>query len=201
MKALLAVLIAFVFIGSAIAEPFDYTKIKPEHYKNLTDESEFIDKDGENFKIKNTNSQKGLYIQVTINGRNKWKKHGVFYSIRSDGTVYEMVTYLFGKKDGLKESYNSKGIVKFRYYYKNNQKHGSWTQFNDKGVKVSEATYEHGLKQGKVKDYYNEKLHFEKDYVDGKRHGQVIQYNTSSGRVVARSHYNKGKKIGKTQWY
>mgnify|MGYP000212130832 CR=1 FL=1 len=201
MKTLLAVLMALAFIGSAIAEPFDYTKIKPEHYKNLADKSEFTDKNGEKFKIKNTNFQKGLYIQITSNGRKQWKKHGVFYSIRSDGTVYEMVTYSFGKKDGLKESYNNKGIVKFRYYYKNNQKHGSWTQFNDKGVKVSEATYEYDLEQGKVYNYSNGKLHFEKDYVDGKRHGEVLQYNTSSGKLVARSQYNKGKKIGKTQWY
>ena len=132
MKALLVILMGFVFIGSAIAEPFDYTKVKPEHYKNLANKSEFTDKDGQSFKIKNTKSQKGLYIQVSINGHNKWKKHGVFYSMRSDGTLYEMVTYSFGEKEGLKESYTSKGIVQFRSYYEDNKKHGSWTQFNYK---------------------------------------------------------------------
>ncbi len=201
MRVLFAALMTLVLVGPAFSDSFDYTRIKPEHFKELTDKSEFTDKDGRYFKIKNTDSQKGLYIQVTTNGKSKWVKHGVFYSMREDGSVSEMVTYSFGKKEGIKESYNKKGIVTFRYYYKDNLKHGSWTQFNDKGIKVSEATYEHDLKQGKAYDYYNGKLQFEKDYVDGKRHGEVIQYSTSTGKVVARSQYNNGKKVGKTQWY
>lgn len=201
MKAILVVLVALAFNGSAISEPFDSTKIKLEQYKNLVDQSKITDKNGKTFKIKNTNSQKGLYIEVIIKDRSKWEKHGVFYSIRSNGTVSEMTTYSFGKKDGLKESYHNKGSVNFRYYNQNNQKHGSWTQFNNKEEKISEVTYKYGLRQGKMYKYTKGKIHFEKDYVDGILHGEILQYDPSSGKLIARTKYNKGDKIGKTQRY
>jgi antitoxin component YwqK of YwqJK toxin-antitoxin module len=201
MKVVFTALILFAVAGAAIADSFDYTKIKPEQYNDLKDKSEFIDKEGRTFRISNTSYEKGTYIQITVNGVKRWRKHGVFYTVMKDGWISEKHTYSFGKKDGLSETYNKKGIVKERSYYKGGRQHGSSTQFDDKGIKTMECTYENGLKQGKLYRYVDGKLHFEEDYEKGQLHGEVLQYNTSTGKLVARTHYSRGKKVGDTQWY
>ena len=184
---------------SVLAESFDYTQIKPEHYKKLEHRSEFTDKQGFHFRIENTDSIKGLYVQEVENGKLKWKKHGVFYKYYK-GRLTELVTYSYGKKDGLRESYNNKTIVTYRDNYQSGQKHGVSQQFNDKGDKVDESTYINGRRQGKRYSYNNKKKHFESDYVDGKRHGEVLQYNLN-GKIVARTKYSNDKQVGKTQSY
>lgn len=187
-----------VFSQSVWSSSFDYTQIKPEHYEKLEHRSEFTDKDGESFRVENTDSSKGLSIQLSVNGSKKWKKHGVFYRYY-EGRMTEMVTYSYGRKDGLRESYNKKGVVKFRSYYQDGKLHGNWEQFNDKGKLVEQCNYVKGLKQGKLYSYYNGKVDFVKDYVDGKLHGEVLQYN-SKEKLVSRTKYSKGKQVGKTQW-
>lgn len=199
MKASLMAVALLLWSCSTLAESFDYSQIKPEHYEKLEDKSEFTDKEGNTFKIENRDSSKGLYIQEMSNGKKKWKRHGVFYKFY-EGRLTELVTYSYGVKEGLREAYNRKGVVNFRHYYHLGRKHGSSEQFNDKGQLVEKCTYENGLKQGKLYSYYNEKVDFEKDYVDGKLHGEVLQYNYK-GKLVSRTTYNKGKQVGKTEWY
>ena len=102
---------------SLASEKFDYTKIKPEHYKDLKHNSEFTDETGNNFRILNSDSTKGLQIQVIENGKKKWKRHGAYYRFYN-GKLTELITYSYGKKDGVRESYNKKGVVNFRDLYK-----------------------------------------------------------------------------------
>ncbi len=199
MKISLLAIVILVFSFPVWAESFDYTQIKPEHFKKLEDKSEFTDKEGYHFRIENRDSSKGLYILENSNGSKRWKIHGVFYKYYK-GKLTELITYSYGKKEGLREAYNRKGIVNFRHYYHLGRKHGSSEQFDDKGRLVEKCTYENGLKQGKLYSYSNGKVDFEKDYVDGKLHGEVLQYN-SKGKIVARTTYNKGKRVGKRQRY
>jgi len=174
-----------------LGEAFDYTQIKPESFKQLEDRSELTDKDGRHFRIENRESRKGLYILENENGSKRWKKHGVFYKYYK-GKPTELITYSYGKREGLREKYNRKGIVNFRDYYHLGRKHGSSEQFNDKGKLVTECTYVNGLRQGKLFSYYGGKSGFEKDYVDGKLHGEVLQYN-SKGSLSLVLHIIKGK--------
>jgi len=180
------------------AKPFDAYSLKPEDYSKIENKKEFVDQQGYVFRVENTDSVKGTYIQEVDNGKVKWKKHGVFYKYY-EGNLSELVTYSYGKKHGLKETYNRKGVIRFRSHYRFNNEDGVSEQYNDKGEKVNEATYVNGLKQGKSYSYYNNKISFERNYSDGKLHGTVLQYN-SKGRVVARTSYNRGKQVGKTEW-
>lgn len=193
-----------IFLISAIhaaekAKPFDYTKLKPEHFDKLEDKKQFTDEQGLTFKIENTKYARGVYIQHEENGKKRWKKHGAFYRLY-EGRVTEMQEYVLGEKHGLRETYRKDGKVQFRELYQRNKKHGLWEQFNNKGNKVAQCDYVDNQKHGKCYDYHsNGKVNFDKDYVSGKRHGQVLQYN-SKGKLVARSTYNEGKKVGKTEW-
>lgn len=200
MRIILTALIIFAFTATVSAETLDYSKLEPEHFNNLENKMEFSDEKGNNYRIKNSDYSRGLYIQVTVNGNRKWEKHGAYYSIYN-GRVSGMITYAYGKREGVKETYNHDGITTFRTYYQNDLKHGSWEQFNDKGVKVAECTYVKNEKQGKYYNYAGGNLNFEKIYVDDKRHGESLQYDTTTGKLVAKTMYNMGNKVGKTQWY
>lgn len=203
MKAKTAIIFLLALSTALLAaKPFDYGKVKPEDYKKLKNESIVQDKSGETFKIKNTPTEKGAYIQVIKKKRTKWKRHGPFYYFRKkDGTLKELITYSYGKKEGLREEYTKKGTITLTANYENNHPVGEWTQFNSKGKKTMECFYDdNGKKQGKLREYYNGVLHFEKDYKEGKIHGEVKQYDTETGKLVAITQYKKGKKIGKTRW-
>lgn len=199
----LAVVLSIFLISTAHtaeqAEPFDYTKIKPEYFDKLQDKQQFTDEQGLTFKIKNTKYARGIYIQHEENGKKRWKKHGAFYRLY-DGRVTEMQEYVRGEKHGLHESYRKDGKVQFRTQYQRNQKHGLWEQFSNKGNKVAQCDYVNNQKHGKCYGYHsNGKVQFDKDYVNGKRHGQVLQYR-DTGKLVGRSTYKEGKKVGKTEW-
>lgn len=203
MKFLTIVLSIFLISATDAAEkaePFDYTKIKPEHFDKLEDKKQFTDEQGLTFKVQNTKSSRGVYIQHEENGKKRWKKHGAFYRLY-EGRVTEMQEYVLGEKHGLRETYRKDGKVHFRTQYQRNQKHGLHEQFNDKGNKVAQCDFVDNKEHGKCYSYYhsNGKVKFDKDYVNGKLHGQVLQYK-DNGKLVARSTYKEGKKVGKTEW-
>lgn len=197
-------IVVFIFLsysvhGAEQSAPFDYTKIKPEHFDKLQDKQQFTDEQGLTFKIENTKYARGIYIQHEENGKKRWKKHGAFYRLY-EGRVTEMQEYVLGEKHGLRETYRKDGKVQFREHYQRNKKHGLWEQFNDKGNKVAQCDYVDNLKHGKCYDYHsNGEVQFDKDYVNGKRHGQVLQYR-DNGKLVGRTTYNQGKQVGKTVW-
>jgi len=183
------------------AGTFDYGQLEPEHFLKLKHQSQFVDVSGDTFRIENTVTRRGLYIQQTINGQQRWRKHGVFYVFTRTGWLASKTTYAYGLKDGIEQTYNRKGVVKSETYYQKNHKHGPQTRYNDQGEKVSECLYEQGLKQGKQFDYRHGKLLFETEYVDGKRHGESLHYDVDSGRLYSRKMFRKGKQLGKTHWY
>ena len=199
----LAIVLSIFFTSTIHAaeqsQPFDYTKIKPEHFDKLEDKQRFTDEQGLTFKIENTKYARGIYIQHEVNGTKRWKKHGAFYRLY-EGRVTEMQEYVLGEKHGLRETYRKDGKVQFREHYQHDKKHGLWEQFNDKGNKVAQCDYVANQKHGKCYDYHsNGEINFDKDYVNGKRHGQVLQYR-DNGKLVGRSTYNEGKQVGKTIW-
>lgn len=201
MTVILSGAVLYASTAFAADKAFDYTKVKPEHYAKLKNKSQFTDKQGDTYKVKNTKYKKGLYIQIIENGRSKWKKHGRFYSVSSSsGKTTGFVTYHYGVKEGPAESYNSEGQVKFKKYFKNNKLEGPWQQFTDKGKLFEERVYVNGKKHGKQITYHsNGQPNFTSTYVQGKREGESYQYN-DKGKLIAKKVYVNGKKIGKTQW-
>ncbi|GAA0199459.1 toxin-antitoxin system YwqK family antitoxin [Kangiella japonica] len=201
ITAILSGITLYASTAFSAGKAFDYTKVKPEHYANLKNKSEFTDKQGDTYKVKNSKYSKGLYIQITENGRSKWKKHGRFYSISSSsGKTKGFVTYHYGVKEGPAESYNHKGQVQFKKYYKNNRLEGPWQQYTDKGKLFEERIYVGGKKHGERIMYHpNGQPNFKSTYVQGKREGESYQYN-DKGKIIAKKVYVNGKQIGKTQW-
>lgn len=183
------------------AEDIDYSKLKPEHFDKLQDKMQFHDKQtGQNYKVSNHEFSRGLYIEVVKNKSKKWVKHGAFYTIYK-GRVTQLVTYHHGDRHGVSESYNKKGIVQFRKHYVKGVQEGLWEQFNDKGEKVAECMYREGRRNGQCYDYYEGKLEWKHDYVDGKRHGKTLQYDTRTGKLISSAQYKRGKMVGKRQWH
>lgn len=201
MKAALFALFFWLTPVMVCAGSFDYSQLQPEHFLKLKHQSQFIDHAGDTFRIENTVTRRGLYIQQTINGQKRWRKHGVFYVFTRTGWLASMTTYAYGLKEGLEQTYNRKGVVKFKAYYQKNYRHGPQTRYNDMGEKISECHFDRGLKQGKQYDYRQGKLLYETDYVDGKRHGESLHYDIESGQLYSRKLFRKGKQVGKTQWH
>jgi len=189
--------------ASAQDAEFDPGKIKAEYYEDVAVEDKLIfdDKKGNTFKVKSSKYTRGLYIK----DGDKWLKHGIFYSM-SKGKVTSQTTYFMGKKHGDRRSFHSNGKVMIQYDNKEGKKHGAYYHYTDDGSLFEECIYKEGLKHGPATSYHNGsgdttgRPQFTKTYVDGKKHGEVLQFN-DKGKMVGRSQYNMGKKIGKTQWY
>lgn len=197
---------AFIFCLGAVnlncvaAKKVDYSQLKASEFDSLKDGHVFTDNfSKETFKIINIRNERGLRVQVQEGEKKRWKRHGVLYRVRKDGSVSEKVSYEYGKKHGPHERYNKKAVTTDRTNFSNGVKHGEYQRFTDKGALFAEGQYVNGKKEGVWKEYNRGKLLFEKNYVQGKLHGLRLQYNTK-GKIVAKTRYKKGKKIGKTEW-
>lgn len=184
-------------------EEFAPEKIKAEYYQDegVKDQLVFDDKKGNTYKVKNSKYTKGLYIK----DGDKWLKHGIFYSV-SKGKVTSQTTYVMGVKHGDRRSFHSNGKVMIQYNNKEGKKDGQWSHYSDDGSLFEEFVYKDGVKHGPSAMYHNGpgdstgEKNFVRTYVNGKKHGEVLQYD-SKGKLVGRSQYNMGKKVGKTEWH
>ena len=175
---------------------FDPAKLKAEYFaeKEIKDKLEFSDKKGNQYRIRNSDYSKGLYIKKD----DKWLKHGIWFS-HSSGRLTSQTTWSFGKREGAYISYHSNGEKNFEYEYKNDVKDGNWFQYNDKGKLVEQKVYKNGILEGpKISYHSNGEKSFTSTYVNGELHGEKLQYN-DRGKLVARTKYNMGEKVGKTE--
>lgn len=115
--------------GLALADVIDVETLKPKHYSKYKHRSIVTDKEGNRYRIQNSDTSKGLYISMTEKGKQTWKKHGAFYRYR-DGKIIELKTYGFGLKEGLNEVYTDKGIVTRRYWFRTNLRNGPAEEFD-----------------------------------------------------------------------
>lgn len=200
MKRSIVKIICLFFITNHLfsqESSFNPDKLKVEYFTNKTikDGATFNDKEGKNFKIRNSDYSKGLYIKKD----KKWLKHGVWFSMYK-GRVTKKEVYSEGKKNGLSESYHKNGKVQFEYNYVNNLKEGMAYQYRADGSKVHQTPYKSNKMEGQRIEYTPKgKISFKKDYKNGLRHGEVLQY--TNGKLVARTQYKEDKKVGKTKFY
>lgn len=203
---LLSILVTFGLANAQTQPEFDPFKLTPAMFDDVSDRQRITDRNGNIFRIDNTKYSRGLRIRIVKDGREKWAKHGIYYTLRgSDGTVDYQQTWRLGIKHGEYKSFTRKGQLKFHYHFDNGKKQGSYTHYRKDGSIFEEWTYKDDKKHGKRYEYYHEKgaikgpVIFETDYVEGKRHGMHFQYN-KRGKLVARALYQKGKQVGKTEW-
>ena len=175
-------------------------------YDKYADGHTFNGGDGNVYRIVNTKYSRGRKIRMQDGKRTRWKKHGTFYSLRSkDGSIASQQDYHFGTKHGEYKTFTDKGSLKFHAYYEEGKLEGTYTHYRDDGTIFDEIPYKKGKKHGKKVQYHHKKgvtraqPNFTTDYVEGKRHGEVLQYDYK-GKLLSRSTYQNGKKVGKTEW-
>lgn len=199
MKKFITLIVIYLFFTPSWAqESFNPNELKAEYFNNekVKDGLIFSDDKGQDYKVKNNEYARGVYIKKD----DKWLKHGVFYGLY-EGRITDKTVYKFGVKHGEHESYFKDGKVQFLYYYQDGKKHGKWYQYRNNGSLAEECSYQYGKKHGQRISYHgNGTQQFVCNYVEGKIQGEKLQYN-EKGKLVARSHYVDGKKVGKTEWY
>jgi len=163
--------------------------LKPEDYINKKDGTRFTDGLGHTYEIKKSKTELGMRLSTLVNGKEKWVKHGVIYTLRY-GTqiVIKITTWSYGKKDGETQEYHSNGTLKTKGRYAKNIKTGLWERYTDKGKPSKQETYKNNKKNGKTIEYNtyvkkDRQPQFIKHYKDNKKHGLFEQYNSQGIRV------------------
>jgi antitoxin component YwqK of YwqJK toxin-antitoxin module len=123
-------------------------------------------------------ASKELYVNDKIEGK--------AYYYYDGKKIKRVINYIDGKKQGMAFEYDRNGKVSTILEYRNNYLI-SRQKINRENKK--------GLKQGVWKEFYPDgKLHYEKNYVDGKLNGYFKEYDTS-GNLKFVIRYENGKVV------
>jgi antitoxin component YwqK of YwqJK toxin-antitoxin module len=182
-----------VLAASATASPPSVPKTKLKH------KEEFIDRD--------TKERRRMVKNDYLVGAESWDgkkkryvRHGVFLTLRSDGSVSESTTYHYGIRHGQYQEWNRKGVLKRDGYYEYARKSGEWLTYTDKGKLFAQDQYKDGRKHGRCVEYdtsakSDRHVQFVTHFKEGRRHGPFEQHN-SKGKKVVWGNYVDGKKHG-----
>ena len=194
MKKTITYLFLFSFSVMSVAQPPKLPATK------MTHKQEFVDKTTkEKRRFIKTKSTQGS--QTWDKKRKKYVKHGIFYTLRSDGTLKILTTWKYGKKSGSYTEYYKKGELKKQGQYLNNQKSGEWKRYKKKGLLSSKYQYKMGKIHGKYIGYFTsknakfEQPEFIKNYKNGDKDGKYEMYNIEGEKRIYGSYAN-GKKHG-----
>lgn len=106
------------------------------------------------------------------------------------------VNFKDGYMDGeFIEMYPS-GDIKEKGKYVKGQKSGVWTTFKSDGIAKLTEEFDSGSLTKKITYYTDGKIDTERNYKNGKEHGEIIQY-TWEGDLKAHKNYVNGKQLGK----
>ena len=158
----------------------------------------FVD---EQKKLEIIKYNRNLQKQVDININNYKIFCGKYIVIETKGKEYNIFNnelvfkgaYLNGKRNGKGIEYNSNtGKIIFEGEFISNKK-WSGKGYNEK----NEIEYEIKDGTGKVKEYFNDKLIYDGEYLKGKRNGIGKEYNLITGNLIYEGAYLNGKRNGK----
>ena len=160
-----------------------------------------------------------------FNGRRwnvKTENEGKIYELK-DGKGYtkETIRYFYlqiesefknGKRNGKGKEYDRNGVIfegeyfngkrwNGKIYYLNNQSElkdgkGFIIEKNIYNYNKIEGNYFNGRMNGKVKEYYDDRLEFEGQYINGKRNGKGKEYWKDKLKLKFDGEYLNGKRIG-----
>ena len=124
--------------------------------------------------------------------------------------------YLNGERNGIGKEYYTNGKIKFEGEYLNNKKHGKGKEYDYHNKLIFEGEYKRGYKyngkgydgvnnkyiyeiqkgNGMIKDfYYNAKIKFEGELLNGKKNGNGKEYHANSN-IKFEGYYLNNKKHG-----
>ena len=95
--------------------------------------------------------------------------------------------YEINNGTGIIKEYNVSGAIKYEGEYLNGEKNGKGKEYDEDKL-IFEGEYLNGEKNGKGKEYDEDKLIFEGEYLNGKKYGRGIAYN-SNGQVIYEGNY------------
>ena len=150
---------------------------------------------GKEYNIKGNLVYEGEYLYGLRNGKGKeYDAYGILY----EGD------YLYGKKHGIGKEYNTKGELIYEGKFLNGKKLNDEIE-NIRNIRklgdFSDIILFEGEINGKGKEYYGspDKIKFEGEYLNGKRHGYGKEYNYN-GKLILEGEYIHGK-IWKAKGY
>ena len=167
-------------------------KIKLKLIKNNKKEQKFF-----NINLNNYQLFKRNYIIGDKNGKAKE------YDLFNDKLLFDG-EYLNGIKNGKGKEYE-KGHLIYEGEYLNGERHGKRKEYDITGVFLFEGEYLNGkkwdgiykiykLKNGKgfIREYYNDKVVFKGEYLNGLRHGKGKEYDCGE-KLIFDGEYLNGK--------
>ena len=117
-----------------------------------------------------------------------------------DGSKFEEIPYLDGKKHGTMIDYHANGSKWSETPWVKGKEHGRKIVYHKDGYKWSEIPYRNGKRHGTVILYREDGSKvYETPFVDGKPHGTVIYYHEDGSKRFERV-YENGKKISEKEW-
>ena len=151
----------------------------------------------------------GEYVNGKKNGRGKeYNEYNIlifdgYYvnDYRSKGKLYIKGKLEYEGEFLLRKKWNGKGYDKNgKIIYELKEGNGKVKEYEDDDL-IYEGEYLNGEKNGKVKEYKYKRLVFEGEYLNGKKNGKVKEYHERTGNLIFRGEYLKGIKHGKSKEY
>ena len=179
-------------------------KIDIEYYKKISGRYIIGDRNG-NGREYTLNEHKLIFKGNYLNGRrNKGKELFRSHIIRFEGEyingkrwngkVYDIksnVSYEIKQGKGKGKDYDFNGELIFEGEYLNGERNGKGKEYADNKL-IFEGEYLYGLRNGKGKEYKGNKLIFEGEYLNDKRHGKGKEY--ADNKLIFEGEYLNGIK-------
>ena len=165
----------------------------------------------------------GEYIDNEIIAETQYDKNGkIIYQYNNSNRIRKIFDsvvliyegeYLNSKRNGKGKEYYSNGEIKFEGEYLNGKKwngkgydtlkniiyelkngKGEIKLFNNENKLIYEGGYSNGLANGKGKEYYNNEVIFEGEFLDGKKWNGIGKDFDYNDEVIFEGEYLNGKK-------
>ena len=130
------------------------------------------------------------------NGNNIENGKGYMKEYNKNNTIIYEGEYVDGERNGKGKEYNYYGGLLFEGEYLYGKRWNGWGYDEANGKK----TYELKFGRGYIKEYNNNKLIYEGEYVDGERNGKGKEYNYN-GKLIFEGTYLNGERNGKGKEY
>lgn len=126
------------------------------------------------------------------------KKHGLWRTTTSDGTVRSEVTFANGIADGKATYYYPDGTVMERGTWRIDHWEGDYERFYPNGGKACTFKYDSNGRRAGRQTYYhqNGNMMFDGNWTDGRINGTLTVYNEKGLKVMERNYDASGKYQG-----
>ena len=157
--------------------------------KELEFEGEYINGIGEGIYKKY--NEEGKIILEYIEKENK----GIEYDYKGN-KMFEG-TYINQKRNGEGIEYNPKGQKMFKGEYLNGIRNGKGIEYDSKGRKIFEGIYINGIRYNGIEYEYKEKIQYETKYINGQKNNNIIMKEYFKNKLIFEGESLNWKRHGK----